>query len=85
MAEIRNLQQLLRQVYGLSPNPGEDLQTTLNREILEKTESGLWVTIQVDGVTLGSLVEGSPVKIGPDRLAYPVPVHRCSPPVAEHV
>src|SRR3954468_4191126 len=68
---IRNAKDLLRQVYGVEPTPGEHIQTKLNRELFLGSDSGAWVTLQPDGITLGSIVEGSEAEIGPYRLVYP--------------
>src|SRR4051794_24800073 len=68
---IRTAQELLLQVYGIEPTPGEHIQTTLNRELFLESNSGAWVTVQPDGITLGSIVEGSEAEIGPYRLAFP--------------
>src|SRR3954467_13725909 len=68
---IRNSQELLRQVYRVEPTPGEHLQTALNRELFLESDSGAWVTVQPDGISLGSIVEGSEAEIGPYRLGFP--------------
>src|SRR5215210_1349287 len=68
---IRNAQELLSLVYGVESTPGEHLQTTLNRELFLESDSGAWVTVQPDGITLGSIVEGSEAEIGPYRLVFP--------------
>jgi hypothetical protein len=68
---IRSAQELLRQVYGIEPTPGEHIQTSLNRELFLGNDIGAWVTVQPDGITLGSIVEGSEAEIGPYRLGFP--------------
>jgi hypothetical protein len=68
---IRTAQELLRQVYGVEPTPGEHIQTTLARELFLETDLGVWATIHPDGITLGAIVEGSEAEIGPYRLVFP--------------
>ena len=69
--KIRNARELLRQVYGVEPIPDEHIQTTLARELFLENDFGVWATVQPDGITLGSIVEGSEAEIGPYRLVFP--------------
>ena len=44
---------------------------SVERRVYKDTECGAWCLVDVEGVSLGSIVEGSHAAVGPTCLVYP--------------
>lgn len=50
---------------------GTDTVESAEKAIYKGTECGAWIIFDEEGVSIGSIVEGSEAEVGPEHLAYP--------------
>jgi|DEB0MinimDraft_10_1074344.scaffolds.fasta_scaffold02325_5 hypothetical protein len=64
---IKNNQELLDEI-------GVDTVAQAEKAIYKGTDCGAWIQCEEDGVTVGSIVEGSDAEVTRDKLEYPIEV-----------
>jgi len=70
---VRNKNNVFSLVRGRGPIKGEDIEALVSKSIFRSTSCGAWIKFNEDGVSMGSIVEGTDATTPIQTLTYPFP------------